>query len=277
MSEDKKSLINLVPDSVDNAVKNITDKPTQNVGTTLADIWYLVFGGISQTAKKRKLKYSYDLQEFENELKEKISKIPKNKLIEPDIQVVARALEEAKYCIGKKELQKMFVALISSSLNLDINLNVHPLFVHTITSLNSIDAKLLFGMDYRFIISFDPPSVFASSFEVLYNLGLIKSHYFHAVRDKNKMIHKSINDYDFTNHNCINIIHTQYESNSWYIDDFYKQIDIKYPDFLFIEHAISLSEFGLLFKKICIDEADIKHETVESWIINGEIIKTYII
>ena len=76
MSEDKKSLIDLVPDSVDNAVKNITDKPTQNMGTTLADIWYLVFGGISQAAEKKKLKYSYALQKMEKELKEDISKIP---------------------------------------------------------------------------------------------------------------------------------------------------------------------------------------------------------
>ena len=92
MSEDKKSLIDLVPGSVDNAVKNITDKPTQNIGTTFADIWYLVFGGISQAAEKRKLKYSYALQEFENELKEKISKISIKQLIEPDMQVIAHAL-----------------------------------------------------------------------------------------------------------------------------------------------------------------------------------------
>ncbi len=91
MSEYKKSLIDLVPDSVDNAVKNITDKPTQNMGTTFADIWYLVFGGISQAAEKRKIRYSYALQEFEKELEEKISKIPKDKLTEPDMQIVARA------------------------------------------------------------------------------------------------------------------------------------------------------------------------------------------
>ena len=73
MSEDTmKSLINLVPESIDNAAKNLTDKPTQNMGTTLADIWYLVFGGISQAAEKRKLKYSYALQEFEKELQEKV-------------------------------------------------------------------------------------------------------------------------------------------------------------------------------------------------------------
>lgn len=141
MSEDKKSLIDLVPDSVDNAVKNITDKPTQNMGTTFADIWYLVFGGISQAAEKRKLKYSYALQEFEKELKEKISKIPKDKFVDPDIQIVAKALEEAKYCIDKEELRNMFSSLISSSMNKDIF--VSPIIINIISSLSSLDAKIL--------------------------------------------------------------------------------------------------------------------------------------
>lgn len=129
MSEDKKSLIDLVPDSVDNAVKNITDKPTQNIGTTLADIWYLVFGGISQAADKKKLKYSYALQKMEEELKEDISKIPENKLVEPDIQVIAQALEAAKYCVEKEELRHMFVKLITSSLNEDLYDDVHPIYI----------------------------------------------------------------------------------------------------------------------------------------------------
>jgi len=141
MSEDKKSLIDLVPDSVDNAVKNITDKPTQNMGTTLADIWYLVFGGISQAAEKRKLKYSYALQEFEKELKEKIEKIPQDKLVDPDIQIIAKALEEAKYCIDKEELRHMFSSLISSSMNSDIF--VTPLMVKIVSSLSSTSAKIL--------------------------------------------------------------------------------------------------------------------------------------
>lgn len=143
MSEDKKSLINLVPDSVDNAVKNLTDKPTQNMGTTLADIWYLVFGGISQTAEKRKLKYSYALQEFENELKEKISKIPEDKLVEPDIQIIAQALEASKYCIEHIELRKMFANLISSSLNNDTYHFAHPIYEDIIRHISPSDAKLL--------------------------------------------------------------------------------------------------------------------------------------
>lgn len=143
MSEDKKSLIDLVPDSVDNAVKNITDKPTQNMGTTLADIWYLVFGGISQAAEKRKLKYSYALQEFEKELKEKMDKIPEEKMAEPDIQIVAPALEASKYCVEKETLRNMFSTLITSSMNIDLNNMAHPAYIEILKHLSDFDAKLL--------------------------------------------------------------------------------------------------------------------------------------
>lgn len=142
MSEDKKSLIDLVPDSVDNAVKNITDKPTQNIGATLADIWYLVFGGISQAADKRKLKYSYALQKMEAELKEEITKIPQNKFIDPDMQVIAPALESAKYCIEKEELRHMFSKLIASSMNEDFYNYVHPSFSMILQHLSVFDAKI---------------------------------------------------------------------------------------------------------------------------------------
>lgn len=178
MSEDKKSLIDLVPDSVDNAVKNITDKPTQNMGTTFADIWYLVFGGISQAAEKRKLKYSYALQEFEKELKEKISEIPEDKLVEPDIQIIAKALEEAKYCIDKEELRKMFSNLISSSLNIDSSNYVHPNFINILKSLSSNDAKLIKKICYEHCKTttynnYDDSSSIHMSYRILKNAGLI--------------------------------------------------------------------------------------------------------
>lgn len=141
MSEDKRNLISLFPEAINNSANNLTDKVTKNMGDTFADIWYLVFGGFSHIAEKRKLKYSYAIQEFEKELKEKISKIPTNKFIDPDIQVVAKALEEAKYCIDKEELRHMFSSLISSSMNSDFY--VSPTIVNIVSLLSPIDAKIL--------------------------------------------------------------------------------------------------------------------------------------
>lgn len=43
MSDKDSSLIKLLelPDSIDNAVKNLTDKPTQGIGQTFSDLWFL--------------------------------------------------------------------------------------------------------------------------------------------------------------------------------------------------------------------------------------------
>lgn len=180
MSEDKNTLLSTLAEPISNATNNIVDKPTQNVGTTLADIWYLVFGGISQAAEKRKLKYSYALQEFENVLKEKINKIPEEKLIEPDIQVVAPALEAAKYCMEKSELKNMFVNLISSAMNKEKTNFVHPIFTNIISRLSSEDALLLQSISTK---EFDTNSVIFSetierlsfSLSILKTLGLIES------------------------------------------------------------------------------------------------------
>ena len=45
MSDKNSSFIDFpdLPASIDNAVKNLTDKPTQGIGQTLADVWYFSF------------------------------------------------------------------------------------------------------------------------------------------------------------------------------------------------------------------------------------------
>lgn len=178
--EIKKTVLNTLAEPIANSAKNITDKPTQNMGTTFADIWYLVFGGISQAAEKRKLKYFFALQEFEKELKEKISKIPEDKLVEPDVQIIAKALEEAKYCVEKEELRKMFSNLISNSLDSTTEQNVHPIFINIISQLNSSDAELMekiYKIDEGSSIKLDIENEykFLISLSVLEHNGLIKS------------------------------------------------------------------------------------------------------
>lgn len=141
----KFSLVDLpeVPDSVDNAVKNLTDKPTQNIGQTFADAWYLVFGGISQKAEKRRMQYAHDLECYQKELTESIDKIPNDKRIEPSIQVTAQALDNSKYCISSEKLRKMFVNLISGTMNKDTEPLIHPSFPEILKQMNEKDAKIL--------------------------------------------------------------------------------------------------------------------------------------
>lgn len=135
--------INAIPDSVDNAVKNLTDELTQTAGHTFSDIWYLVFGGISHAADKRRMKYAHDIKCYQQELSDKIREIPNDKLIEPNIQVTAQALENSKYCIESEELREMFSNLIANSMNADYATAAHPSYAEIIKQMSPTDARLL--------------------------------------------------------------------------------------------------------------------------------------
>ncbi len=141
----KFSLIDLpdLPKSVDNAIQNLSDLPTKAVGKTFSDIWFLVFGGISQAASQKRLQYAKELELFEQELSDSISKIPAEKQIDPSIQVTAQALENSKYCIEEKELRQMFATLISNSMNSDFQNDIHPSFAEIIKQMTPMDANII--------------------------------------------------------------------------------------------------------------------------------------
>lgn len=145
MSNKNPSLINLseLPDSIDTAVKNLTDKPTQGIGQTFSDLWFMVFGGITQAADKCRMKYAHDLELYNQELSQSIAAIPEENLIEPNIQTTAQALENSKYCIESEDLRKLFVNLISKSMDDRYAQTVHPSFAEIIKQMSPLDAKIL--------------------------------------------------------------------------------------------------------------------------------------
>lgn len=108
MSDKDSSLIKLLelPDSIDNAVKNLTDKPTQGIGQTFSDLWFLVFGGITQAADKRRMKYAHDLELYGQELSQSIAAIPEENLTEEiqyfgkDIVSSSEQLHNQNVCVA---------------------------------------------------------------------------------------------------------------------------------------------------------------------------------
>lgn len=138
------SLINVeLPDFVDHVAENLTKQVTANAGQTFGDIWFLVFGGISQLAEKRKLKYAVELDKFKKELEEKIEQIPQEKRVEANMQIVGPALENSKYCMESEEIRKAFANLISRSLHQDYSKYIHPSFADMLKQMSPIDAQNL--------------------------------------------------------------------------------------------------------------------------------------
>jgi len=68
-----------IPDSVDNAAKNLTDEPTKQIGHTFATILCLIFGRGDYEKNKRDIRYKYALERYdakqERKHKKKLKKI----------------------------------------------------------------------------------------------------------------------------------------------------------------------------------------------------------
>lgn len=145
MSETSIGLVNIpeLPPSVDNAIKNVTDKPSLSIGTTFSDLWDLVFGGISYLSDKKKIKYAHKLEIFKKQLEDSIDQIPVDKKIEPSVQTTAQALENAKYCMDQDNLREMFSALISNSMNSDYQKDIHPSFAEILKQMSPLDGEVI--------------------------------------------------------------------------------------------------------------------------------------
>lgn len=133
-----------LPDSIDNAVKNLTDQPTASIGQTFADLWQLALGGrVSLAAKKQRLRYAQNLEEYRKKLEGKVLSIPEDKQVEPSIQIAAQALDDSQYCIGSEELREMFANLIARSMHADYAERIHPSFSKIAQQLSPLDAQML--------------------------------------------------------------------------------------------------------------------------------------
>lgn len=135
--------MSILPNSVDHAVENLTAPLTTNIGTTFGDLWFLVFGGISQAAQKRKIKYAVEAEKFRKDTEERIRDIPEDDLKEPNAQIATQALEQSKYCIEEEALRKMFSELIASSMMKSREGIAHPAFAILLSQMSPADASAL--------------------------------------------------------------------------------------------------------------------------------------
>ena len=135
--------VNVLPKSIDNAITNVFDDITKQIGKVLVDSFYLKFGSKSYLAEKRRLLEKYGLIEFEKLLKTIIENIDPEKLVSPDFQTIHLALNNAEFCLSSETLRGMFANLIASSCNSDTTDFVHPSFSEIIKQMSPFDAKFL--------------------------------------------------------------------------------------------------------------------------------------
>ena len=92
--------------------------------------------------KKANALFKYKLDDFKNELEDKLNSIPEDKLVEPDLMIAGPTLEALKYTYDKDELRNMYLNLLTSSMNRDTKEKTHPSYVEIIRQLTPLDAKV---------------------------------------------------------------------------------------------------------------------------------------
>ena len=192
---------------------------------------------------------------------EKISKIPEEKLIEPDAYVIVPAIHQLSYCYDSDELREMYANLIVASMYTESKYEVHPSFVTIISQLSPLDALALkeiyklkgvisticlrtvsetlkdgiwellinYSIDLREV--YKSPNIMCISFDNLERLGIIKIRY-----DQ-----RMINEDDYK----------RYETDRFYIQKL-KEIESFERIHTNVQRGlIELTSFGEKFSEIC--------------------------
>lgn len=270
--DELKQAANLVPKSVDKAVENLTDPVTKEAGTTFGDIWFLVFGGIHEAAEKKRLKVANNLNKFKDELTNAVDAIPPEHRQAPKLQLVGPALEQSKYCVEEEEIRKLFVNLISRSLDDRYSTELHPSFPGIVSQLSPLDAKILslFKPDSA---SDEPQSFPLVEYQAITSPGrymtLMTNVFFHEA------LSTAYDSYatSITSLERFGLIEVTYSrilaDDSIYETDFHKILETVLqshceakmaldPSFQFTgitreEGLMSLTSFGEAFLKVCLD------------------------
>jgi hypothetical protein len=201
--------INIFPKFLDEAISPIA----QSVGKTVSNLWQLGIGShVEYWAQKQSIRQSQALEKYRQQIENKMSTIPEENLVEPELHIIGPALEASKYYVQNEELRNMFANLIASSMDSRKIQYAHPSFVEIIKQMSPIDAinlkifireeviaicKIIYqikkggyNIQATNVISHPnatgDPQLLSSSFNNLDRLGLISISYDEFLKDDGK-------------------------------------------------------------------------------------------
>lgn len=216
-------------------------------------------------------KNSLSKEKFKYKLKEKISQIPKDKIIEPKLSIIGPALDSCKYYIEEEEIREMFTNLISASMNSDYSKEIHHSFVEIIKQLSPLDAVILKELENQNPIL---DIQYEFNFKKTEYLGLYSGNQAYLVYE-NLFFTENIPEAEFNKISLDNLIKQglikinknvslnkekySHYNNSKTLLEIKQHSESKEPPFdkkdgkiSLIYNVVSLTSLGELFKKVCI-------------------------
>lgn len=134
---------NAVPKCVDEPVKAILNPAANQIGNLFGDLLMMATSRIHFSAEKMRIQQAHDIEEFKKGLTDKILEKPEDCLVEPRLQVVGPAVENAKFCMEEPQIAEMFQCLLANAADSRYQSKVHPSFAMMISQLSPLDAENL--------------------------------------------------------------------------------------------------------------------------------------
>lgn len=135
--------LDTLPDFANNALENLSDEPSKEVGLFIRDIFYCCFGNFHYKTEQLELLRKHCLVELDKRIAQGIISMPSEKLIKPNLQTLILALKNAEPCLSSEELRERFATLITRACNIDYEKFIHPSFSSVLGLMSPFDAKIL--------------------------------------------------------------------------------------------------------------------------------------
>lgn len=119
------------------SAEKLLDKPTKELGEGVGNLFWLAFTPVLLARNYLEPR----IEKFKTEIATEISKVPKEQLTEPPLNIVGPALEASKYYIEDEDLRLMFAKLIAASMDTTKQSLAHPSFVEIIKQMSAFDAQ----------------------------------------------------------------------------------------------------------------------------------------
>lgn len=210
--------INIFPKFLDEAISPVA----QTVGNTVSNLWQLGIGShVNFWAQKQSIRQSQAIEHYRKQVEDKMTSIPEENLVEPELHIVGPALEASKFYVQNEELRNMFANLIASSMDSTKAEFAHPSFVEIIKQMSPIDA-----INMKQFISTDALPICNIIYNIVNGGGYnIQATNVLLINGNPKLLSSSFNNLD-----RLGLISINYEEH--FVDDSYYNDFYKHPLYL---------------------------------------------
>ncbi|MFL9899026.1 DUF4393 domain-containing protein [Paraburkholderia fungorum] len=85
----------------------------------------------------------YFTEQFEKDMEEKTRHIPPERIVEPKASIAGPALQGLAFALDEPDLKSMYLSLLATAMDKEVNQKAHPAFVEIIKQIDPREAEIL--------------------------------------------------------------------------------------------------------------------------------------